>query len=390
MKHVGFTEWDRRSLSPAPDFDERRVREIDKRGTRFSNPFWLVPEKQLIYPCIEGVSKSRLHGVRPIARCGRWECETCGEMLKLRLMGELEHCRQQHDGLPVFTVLTWYNDGKSALGKTGKPISVETQMKHASRWRKLVSKRLGTTAYCQIPEWHKNGVLHINIVWFGVTRSFFSCDITNRFGEKDMRLQCRRCQACWMRSVWTAVSGAMRSTHETITRGVARYVAKYLTKDSIGFRYKPTDLRMKRYSFSRSCKRIPAVVPVYRWLGQTMRDEGIWKFGKKESQLDERLRDYITDEDLFHGDKSTYGTAGYDDYDGTWLPREQCSERHHGLCDKVPYWSPTKQVAWEGKHWDWFSRVFGKDTEAMVKQKIWRAWEYAEPQVDSWDKAWQS
>ena len=390
MRHVGFTEWDRRSLSPAPDFDERRVRNIDLRGTRYSNPFWLVPEKQLIYPCIEGVSKSRLHGVRPIGRCGRWECETCGEMLKRRLIGEIEHLRQQHDGYAVFTVLTWYNDGKSALGKSGKPIGVETQLKQAARWRKAVKQVLGTDAYGQFPEWHKNGVMHLNLSWFGVSRGFTSCNVINSRGSVDMRLECRYCTACRLRDAWRVISGATRSTHTKMDGGIAPYVTKYLTKDSIGQRYKPTGLTMKRYSFSRTCKRTPSVVPVYRWLGQTMRDEGLWRFGKKESQLDERLRDYITDEDLFHGDRSTYGIAGYEDYDGVWLPRSVCSEKHHGLCDRVPYWSPTKQKAWGYKHWDWFKRQFGDDTEIMLKQKIWRAWQYVEPQVDSWDKAWQS
>ena len=385
MKHVGFTEWDRRSLSPALDFDERRVRDIDIRGTRYSNPFWLVPDEQLIYPCIEGVSVSKMHGARPIGRCGKWECKYCGEMLKARLIGELMHLRQEHDGLAVFTVLTWYNDGESALGKSKRPISVETQLKHAARWRKEVKPLLGTDAYVQIPEWHKNGVMHLNLCWFGVRREFSSCNLINSRGSVDMRLECRYCTACRMRDVWRAISGATRSTHTAMVGGVASYVTKYLTKESIGQSYKPKTLTMKRYSMSRSCKRTPSVVPVYRWIGQTIRDSGNWIWGEKTHEADKRFQDYLTDEGLFLQDESNYQGFSIKAPDGKWLERSSCSEAHRGLCDRVPYWSPTKQNAWDGRHWQWFARQFGDDTLEMIQGKIVSAWEYIMPRLEATD-----
>lgn len=382
MKHVGLTSWERGFVDAKDGFNPLRLRELDYAGLRVSNPFWLVPERQLIYPCIEGVSKSRLHGVRPIGRCGKWDCQWCGDLLKGRLINEITHLRQVHDGLCVFSVLTFRGRESDALGLSGNAIGIPTQLKYVSRWRGAVKPLLGTGAYTQIPEWHKSGVMHINIVWYGVDRGFTSCNIINRYGSEDMRLQCRVCTACQMRDAWLAISGATRSTHSITFGGVAPYVAKYLTKDTIGQRYKITETSMKRYSMGRDCKRLPTVVPVYRWIGQTLRDNGDWRWGRRRSKLDEPDRDYLTDERLFLHDKSQFGGAHEVDIDGLWLPREACSTKHHGLCDRVPYWSPTKQRAWGYQHWEWFARVFGEDTTEMIQRKIKGAWDYIAPQLE--------
>lgn len=383
MRHVGYSEWDRRTLAPADGFQQERVREIDKRGVRLSNPFWLTPAQQLIYPCIEGVSVSKMHGARPIGRCGKWSCRNCGEVKKKSLISEIQHCRQEHRGIAVFSVLTWRSQDGRAIGKSGRPISHDTQLEVITRWYKAASEILGTTARCSIPEWHKSGVMHMNVVWFGVGRDFASCPIRNKRHQYDMRLQCGMCHGCRLRQAWTALSGAPRSTHEHAGGTVAGYVAKYLTKDTIGQVYKPDDINMKRYSFSRSVKRPPSIVPVYRWIGQTLRDNGLWIWGRKQHEADKRWQDYITDEGLFLQDESTYQGVSVDNRDGKWLERASCSGAHRGLCDRVPYWSPTKQDAWGGKHWEWFAKLFGDDTVHMLKLKINNAFEYILPRLEA-------
>ena len=386
MKHVGLSDFERSVYRPADGFLPERVRDVAIKGESYRNPFWLVPEHQLIYPCIEGVSVSKMHGARPIGRCGKATCYSCGELWKTRFIGELMHLRQEHDGLPVFSVLTFVSRNGKALGKSGKPINLDTCKKYAARWRKAASKILKTDVYVQVPEWHKSGVVHFNVVWFGVDRGFMSCPIKNARGEDDMRLTCRMCQACSMRSAWTAISGAPRSTHEIASQGVAKYVAKYLTKDTIQQTWKPSEAgMMKRASFSRSCRRTPAIYPVYRWIGQTLRDNDAWYWGKKTHEADKRFQDYLTDEGLFLQDESSYKRFSIENPDGKWLKRSSCSEAHRGLCDRVPYFSPTKQAAWDGRHWEWFRRQFGNDTYEMIHQKIFKAWEFIMPRLETTD-----
>ena len=197
-----------------------------------------------------------------------------------------------------------------------------------------------------------------------------------------MRKQCLRCHACKLREIWTRISGAPRSTHEHAGGTVAGYVAKYLTKDSIGQSYKPESSVKKRYSFSRSVKRPPSIVPVYRWIGQTIRDHDLWIWGKKNHEADRRWTDYLTDEGLFLRDESRYNRIGIVNPDGKWVDRSICSREHRGLCDRVPYFSPTKCRAWGGRHWEWFARRFGDDTLQMIQKKINDGFEYILPRLE--------
>lgn len=381
--------WEREHLAPAEGFSHFRVRPIDLKGSGGSNPWWLVNDEQLLYPCFEGVSISKMHGVRPIGRCGKWTCRNCGELKKRKLAAEIGFCRSVHRGIAVFSVLTfWHKNGVVRNAKTGRVLSDATQMAYIRKWYGAASEVLGTDARCSVPEWHKDGSLHMNVIWFGVRRDFESCDITNKWGHRDMRLQCNRCHACQLRKSWLEISGAERSTHERTVGDTARYVGKYLTKSVTHQTHYTGEGRRKRYSFSHSVKRMPSIVPVYRYIGQTIRDADTWLWGKRTGKSDERWADYITDEGLFLQDESKYSPISDAPVDGMWLERAACSESHHGLCDRVPYWSPTKQRAWDYKHWDWFGRAYGEDTKQYLQDKIMTAWEYIEPQymkVESYD-----
>ena len=197
-------------------------------------------------------------------------------------------------------------------------------------------------------------------------------------------MQCYACDACQMRIAWESISGAPRSTHEITKGDTARYVAKYLTKDVVSQRY--TSKKMHRYSFSRSVRRSPSIVPVYRYIGQTLRDASMWRWGQRNGIDDVRRKDYFTDEDIFLDDYSSFvgGPRGLDD--GYWRNKSSCSDRHHGLCDRVPYWSPTKQRAWDYKHWDWFAKAYGVDTHDMLWDKIEHAWNYLLPKLEGLDE----
>lgn len=377
-----LSEWERDHLSPKEGWSDLRVRPIDLQGAKVSNPWWLDAGEQLIYPCINGVSTSRLHGARPLGRCRKWTCRHCGEANKKRLLGEIGFCRSVHRGLAVFSVLTfWHKNGIVKNPRTGRVLSPDTQMAYIRKWYTKASKILRTNARCSIPEPHKDGSLHMNVIWFGVPRSFWSCNITNKMGQRDMRLQCGECFACGLRTEWTTISGASRSTHEVTSGDTARYVGKYLTKDWMQNWYSETG--KKRYSFSQSVKRLHSMVPVYRYIGQTLRDVGEWHWGAKKHGSDIRGTDYLSYEDVFLQDRSEYNRVSIDVPDGKWLPRESCSEKHHGLCDQVPYWSPTKQRAWDYKHWDWFADAYGEDTRQMIQDKIYNAWEFISPRLES-------
>ena len=372
-----LSEFERGRLSPKDGFSNYRIRPIDIKGRSGSSKWWLTSSEQLVYPCVEGVSVSYEHGARIIGRCGKWSCFTCGELNKRRLLGELQHCRGVHGGLSVFSVLTfWHRDGVVKNPTTGRVLSTDTQYAYLRKWYAVAGKILGTTARCSIPEDHKDGSLHMNVVWFGVKRSFTSCDIKNRLSQRDMRLQCSVCDACKLRREWTKISGAERSTHE-ITRGdIARYVGKYLTKDILHQRYYGGDKKRKRYSFSKSVKRSHTVVPVYRYIGNELRSKGLWKWGTKKQKGHERRIDYLTDEDIFLRDESIFRSGGWADKDGYWSERMDCSDRHRGLCDRVPYWSPSKQVAWDGKHWEWFAKTYGSDTHDLIQHRLERGRKY--------------
>ena len=256
---------------------------------------------------------------------------------------------------------------------------LDTQNAYIRKWYKAVEDIVGK-ARCSIPEPHRDGSQHMNVIWFGVKKGFTSCNILNRMNQRDMRLQCGSCNACAMREAWTRISGAERSTHEITTGDTARYVGKYLTKSWMEKWYELVNRR--RYSFSQAVKRAPSVVPVYRYIGQTIRDAGLWSWGVKKDIEDVRGKDYLTDEDIFLDDTSVFsvGNRGLDD--GIWLERSGCSERHRGLCDIVPYWSPTKQKAWMDKHWEWFANAYGEDTRDMIQDKIYDAWEYVSPKLE--------
>ena len=375
-----LSEWERDHLSPKDGWMPERVRPIDYAGHRASNPWWVTADEQLLYPCFEGVSTSNRHGVRFLGRCGKWTCRNCGEWKKQRLLGEIGFARSVHRGLAVFSVLTfWHKNGVVRNPRTGRILSLDTQRAYIRKWYKAVEEIVGK-ARCSIVEFHRDGSIHMNVIWFGVKRGFYSCPLLNRANIRDMRLQCGICDACRMRQEWTRISGAVRSTHEITTGNTARYVGKYLTKDVMSQRY--ATQRIHRFSFSQAVKRLPSVVPVYRYIGQTIRDAGLWRWGVKNGKSDERWIDYITDEGVFFADESTWHPAGGVDSDGKWLERELCSVEHHGLCDRVPYWSPTKQRAWDYKHWDWFAKTYGNDTREMIQDKIYDAWEYIMPRLE--------
>lgn len=368
-----FSEFDRRTLIPQHGFVKERVRPVDIWVPRPDNPFWGKSVKQPVFPCAEGVVYDRLHSFRILARCGKWICEYCGDVKTRALQSEIQVLRERHGGLPVFTVLTFKTSKSGRVKAKGKGyLSDESVKAVIRRWCSLASKITGTKAYFKGFEPFKSGAPHCNIMWFGVRKDFTSCPIKDRKTKKyDMRLQCGVCDACELRGLWTSITGAERSTHVVATGNTASYVTKYLTKTHME-EFDGFFDRFRRYSFSRSCKRSPSILPVYRYIGNWLRSSELWQFGVKKHKADRRGEDYLTDYFVFTGNETEYERFKPEKWSGYMHERSICSEKHEMLCDPVPYWSPTRIRAWGGAEevWDWVARKWGEDTRQMLIQKI--------------------
>ena len=366
------TPFDRRTLQPQTGFNKHVVRDIDiwRGGTK--NPFWGKSPKQVMFPCAKGVVYDKLHNYRTLARCGKWTCEYCGDVKKRSLQSEIGVLRERHRGLPVFSVLTFVgNDRGDCLGKSGIRLSDDSVKAIVRRFCVDAGKILGTKAWVKLPEPHKDGRPHWNIMWFGVRKDFTSCPILGKNGKYDMRLQCRVCDACKLRDLWRSLSGAERSTHVIATGSTASYVTKYITKTTTD-EFAGFFDRFRRYSFSRSCKRSPAIVPVYRFIANWLKSSGLWRYGVNDAKWKIPQKDYFTDYWVFTRNETKFEPYVNNDWRGFTRHREICSAPHESLCDVTPYWSPTRVRAWGGidEVWSWFSDTFGYDTMLRVVNNI--------------------
>ena len=368
-----LTEFDRRTLRPQKGFNKHVTRPIDIYHGGAENPFWGKSSNQTVFPCAKGVVYDKLHSYRTLARCGKWTCEYCGDVKKRAVQSEIQLLRERHRGLPVFTVLTFRTLKSGLVRAKGKGYLSDASVKAiVRRWCARVAKELDMPkAYFKGFEPFKSGAPHVNIMWFGVRRSFTSCPILDRrSGKYDMRLTCQHCDACRMREIWTELTGAERSTHVVATGNTASYVTKYITK-TVMDEFDGFFERFRRYSFSRACKRSPNLVPVYRYIGMWLRHSGLWKFGYPEKGL-EAQKDYLTDYYVFTRNETKFSKYVNLEVGGFARGRAICSSPHDTLCDIVPYWSPSRIRAWGGveETWESFSRMFGVDTMQMVINKI--------------------
>ena len=378
-----LSEFERSWLSPASGFRKELVREFDLRQPTPSNPFWAKSEIQSVFPCSEGVVWDKLHGYRVLARCGKWTCDYCGDLRKGAIKSEIQALRERHQGLSVFSVLT-FRTLKSGLVKAkGKGYLSDASVKAVvRRFVGEAGKILGTRACFKGWEPHKSGAPHLNILWFGVRRDFTTCNILNkRDGKYDMRLQCRHCDACKLREIWRSITGAPRSTHVIVKGKAGGYVTKYITK--FGNEFNGFWERFRRYSFSRACKRSPDIVPVYRYIGNWLRHSGLWKHGLQKPGLEKNV-DYLTDYYLFTQNETEYKKVAEQVWQGYRHARKICAapqthtHTQHTICLPVPYWSPSRIHAWGGvdKVWEWFGRAYGEDTKELCIMNIKNAVEY--------------
>ena len=372
-----LSEFERSWLSPASGFEKELVRPIDLRQPTPSNPFWAKSEIQSVFPCSVGVIYDPLHKHRVLARCGKWTCEYCGDLRKGAIMSEIQALRERHKGLPVFSVLT-FRTLKSGLVKAkGKGYLSDASVKAiVRRFCGEAGKILGTQAYFKGWEPHKSGAPHCNIMWFGARRDFTTCNILNkRDGKYDMRLQCRHCDACRLREIWKSITGAPRSTHVIAKGKAGGYVTKYITK--FGNEFDGFWERFRRYSFSRACKRSPDIVPVYRYIGNWLRNSRLWKFGLPEKGLEPQI-DYLTDYYAFTRNETEFLKVKSSAWEGWRKRRVICAapqthtHTQHTICLPVPYWSPSRILAWGGvdEVWNWFGRRFGEDTKELCIMNI--------------------
>ena len=358
-----LSDWDYQTLRPAEGFVNERVRPIDLRLPTVRNPFIGFSHQQVIFPCGVGMVSDGLHSHRLIARCGLWRCRDCSALNKSIFLAKVAWVRQEHDGECWFSVLTFRSRDGEALGKNGKPISLETQKRIVRDWVGAAGEVLGTKALVKSPEPHKSGVLHWNIVWFGVERGNVSCNLKNSRGSLDMRMQCMNCTSCRLRSIWTGLSGAERSTHDQVHGNIGQYVSKYMTKDwGLTDAYDGT----KRYSFSRACKTPPSVVPAYQWIIRRLQTAEVL-----DREITETFKEWYRDDD---GVRYVVDSGEREGYEGLRLERDSCSERHGGSCDKVPYFSPTQVRAYGGHErcWARVDTAFGEGTSGIVREKLRR------------------
>lgn len=384
-----WSGWDNRSLTPERDFRNEVVREIDIRKPRVSNPFFTKPAVQTLYPCAEGAVFDGYHGARPIARCGRWTCKWCGPMKKRALCAEIGVVREQHRGLCIFSILTFVGSKEGrATGRSGRAISIETQKQYVRKWYGLASAVLRTKARVSIPEWHKSGIMHMNVLWFGVPRDYWDCGGRNRWGKFDTRLTCRKCDGCELRRLWECISGAPRSTHEQTFGRTSGYAAKYLMKDLHQYRE-----GTKRFSWSRAAKRPPAIMPAYLYLCQELWNAGKWHLGRKKGDHDVEGKDYIAPSRMWWGEvpKFVGGKRAEDAADGMRRSRELCSSVHGGACDSVPYFSRSREQAWGGADaaWAYIARTWGADTVEMLRRKLGRLRPHVQVKHDAFNRHFQ-
>ena len=350
-----LSDWDYQTLRPADGFVNERVRPVDLKLPKVRNPFTSFSHKQVVFKCGTGLVSDGSHGHRIIARCGLWSCRDCAELNRSVFLAKVAWVRQKHDGLCLFTVLTFRSKNGQALGKGSKPIALSTQKRIVRDFVRDAGKLLSTTALVKSPETHRSGVLHWNIVWFGARRDFSSCNLINSRGTYDMRLQCGLCLGCSLRRLWERLSGAERSTHEQVRGNIAGYVSKYMTKD-----WGKSDVYdgTKRFSFSRACRTPPSVIPAYQWIIKRLK-----------LPVTEMYKEWFRDDD---GVRYVFDGADRQLFEGFRIERDTCSTAHSGACDKVPYFSPTQVRAYGGseKTWDSVDKAFGEGTSGIVRAKL--------------------
>ena len=336
-----------------------------------------------MFPCTPGEVVDSQHGSRVIARCNRWQCENCGPSKRNALIAEIASVREHHGGMCVYSVLTFRHIDGRAVGRAGTPLARTSIQQLVRRWYGIARSVLGTEARCTVVEFGKRGRnLHFNVVWFGVRRDYFDCTGRKSNGRVDARLWCGACSGCRLRKAWTSVSGAERSTHEVTHGNVASYVAKYLMKELDGSRPEG----WKRFSWSRSAKRPPVMVPAYRYITNRLKDTGNWIWGERQDKNDVEGRDYLAASRVWHGSVPTWrGSHGSEGpAEGLHKVRRLCSGAHSAGCDTVPYWSKSRIRAWGGVDavWRWIGDRFGGDTLQMLHERIIGVWHAGIPRLE--------
>ena len=397
---MDITQHERKILRPQRGFQDFRLREIDFDYS-VDNPFTQKLAQKVVFPCADGIVRDVKHGVRLLKRCNKWECDYCGEMKRNWLLHEMAYVRGRHRGRFIASVLTlWGKNGLPINKRTGRYISYDSLRTYFKRFVKEASNVLETKAFVEIPEWQKSGVIHFNLIWFGVKRSYIDCQELWKIRPKDfdVRFQCGSCDSCSLRRIWERVTSAPRSTHSAGGGTVFSYATKYVTKSSRSLvnRYngctcgsrgdektkskwcdvcvwemsKDTGVgrRMRRYNFSRACKRPPRVIPIYQYL---------WNYINEYLQFDDEVK---TPAWMFLDNHTRFEKYSHDNWEGYKTDNIDCSEEHNFLCDPTPYFSASQRRAY-GKphiHWEWLEKRYGRATVAKIKGKIrkgFRAWQ---------------
>ena len=376
---IEFTEFDRKTLRPAEGWLDQRVRPIDLKPLRIRNPLRHYNKELTIWPCAPGAVWDLAHGHRVIPKCNKWECKHCGEHRKAGLLAEIETVRQRHQGRMVFTVLTFSHDNRRVRNyRTNATLSETSQRQYYRRFTVRARRLLETNAYVMIPEWTKAGVIHFNILWMGVRRSYRDCEsINRRTRNMDIRNACGKCTGCKLRTIWRQITGAPRSTHSIVRGNAAGYVAKYTTKETMQqTNRKDRTKRARRYSFSQGCKRDPNIMPVYRAESMRRMDNGSWEFGKKESPDDIPGRDYLTPMMFWLGAQSKFQAGGAPPEEGDTIERTMCE---HEECRPTIYASRSRVKAWGGmaKIWECIMILYGAEAVELGRERLSRAvWTY--------------
>lgn len=390
-----ITQHERKLLRPQRGFQDFRLRKIDWDNS-VDNPFTQKSANRVIYPCASGIVKDVKHGIRALVSCNRWECDYCGEKKRNWLLHEMAYVRGRHRGRFVASVLTlWGRNGIPFNKRTGKDIAYGSLRTYFKRFVKEASNVLETEAFVEIPEWQKSGVIHFNLIWFGVRRDYTDCQELWRIRPKDfdVRIQCGKCHSCSLRKIWERVTSAPRSTHSVGGGTVFGYATKYVTKSSrslvnryngcsCGSRGDETrkdvwcdvcvwemsretgvSRRMRRYNFSRACKRPPKVIPIYQYL---------WNYINEYMGFDKEVK---TPALLFLDNIAKYEGYSHDNWEGYETENIDCSEKHNFMCDPTPYYSRSQRDAYSKPHihWEWLEKRYGRATVAKVKAKIRKA-----------------
>ena len=378
---IQFTDFDRKTLRPAEGWLDERVRPIDLKPQQIRNPLRHFNKELTVWPCSPGAVWDLAHGHRVIPKCNKWECKYCGEHRKAGLLAEIEQVRQRHEGRMVFTVLTFSHDHRRVRNyRTNATLSEASQRQYYRRFTVIARRMLETDAYVMIPEWTKAGVIHFNILWLGVRRTYRDCEsINRRTRNMDIRNACEKCTGCKLRAAWQRITGAPRSTHSIVRGNAAGYVAKYTTKETMTQKNRQDKTkRARRYSFSQGCKREPTIMPVYRAASMLRMDNGSWEFGKKEGPDDIPGRDYLTPMMFWLGAQSKFEIGGAPGEDGDTIEREFCG---HEECKPTIYASRSRIKAWGGmdKIWQCIMDCYGAAAVRLGKERLSRAaWTYEE------------